>query len=179
MVGWNAMSVGGIADMCVNLVPCNPVVLDSVETLIAFEQGMVDVIFYDPDMVLNLRLYEIARYGLVSAPIARHQFLCMNLKQWNSFSPELQDIIQNKVYPEVEAWILENSLRCSQESLEKLVSEHGMIINQMPQEEVDEFRFEGYALAEREGYLKYINADLLELADNLRSEPYDEGPLHN
>ena len=151
--------------------------LDPSEKYIAFQQGLVDVIFTSPDIVLNQKLYESGKYGLMSDPVAPHRILAMNLDRWNSLSPELQDIWMDKILPESIDWVLENAMPYYDECMQKLIDEHGMTIHYMSAEERIAFRNGAFEMAKEKGYYDLVDEEFLRLADHLRSEPYDTGPL--
>jgi len=172
--GMKIRSVGGMADLLVDAVGAIGVTLDTAEVNIAFEQGMIEVIATNPDSILSQKLYESAKYGLSSSPVAAHAFITMNLKVWNKLSPELQDIWTDKVMPEVMEWARANSLPEALDALEKL-EELGMGLHWMSPEERIELRDLMFREALSQGYLKYMDQDIIKLADQLRSEPYDTG----
>jgi len=174
--GMKVRTVGGFSDLLVDALNLTGVVLDAGEVNIAFEQGLIDLISTSAESVLACRQYEIAKYGCLSDPVAAHSWIVTNVKLWNSLSSELQDIIMNKVMPEVQAWREENSVaeaeRCAQE-----LRNQGMIIHTISLEERAYLRQWMYDEGMRQGYFKLMDQQLIELADHLRAEPYDTGPF--
>jgi len=175
MEGWKSMSVGGMSDLICHTIPTKPVFLDPAETQIALEQGLIDVMFSDPSRVLATKMYDTVKYGFVSGVTAPHTVLAMHLDRWNSLTPELQDIFINYIIPEGNAYFQEIVSPDYLDGIEELQEEHGMIINWMTLEERDLFRDLAFAKAAEQGYQDLMDIKLLELADRLREQPYDEG----
>jgi len=152
------------------------VLVDPSEFTMAFQQGLVDVLPRGPEAVYAYKLYELACCGFLADVLNVNQFFSMNMDLWNSLDPELQDIIQNKVLPEIIAWT-EVELPASVEKALRDLEEAGMTLHYISPEERIEFRDITWEMAQDSGLLEQIDPDLLRLADALRSEPYDQAEL--
>jgi TRAP-type C4-dicarboxylate transport system substrate-binding protein len=98
----------------------------------------------------------------------------MNMDLWNSLEPELQDIIENKITPEVFAWSAVEVPKDRDESYQEVL-DHGMeVVFIDPQERLD-FRDACWEMTLEQGYLDIMDLEMIKLADRLRSEPYDQG----
>ncbi len=174
--GWKSMSIGGMSDMIVEEVGWTPVELDTAESQIAFEQGLIDSLTSSPSAVLSYGYNEWIHSGLMSSPIASHTTWILSLQTWNKLSPELQDIIQNKIYPELYDYYWDNSPKRQRDDM-VILENQGFKITWIGLEERIQHRDGMMALAESKGYMLLFNPELIKLADTLRSEPYDEtGP---
>ena len=169
--------MGGMSDLIVASVPAISVFIDPAETTIAFQQGLVDVMFVDPSTVRSQKLYNIARYGLISSVVAPHAVISMNLARWKSLSPDLQDIFINKIVPEVNSYYRDVVMPDYLQGIEDLQNNYGMTIHWMSLEERVSFRDRAFKLAEEKGYQGLMDIELLKLADRLRLEPYDTNEL--
>ena len=149
-------------------------IVDPAEFSIAFQQGLIDVYPTGASGVVSYKLYNQACCSFVVDAINTCSFFCMNMNLWNSLEPELQDIIQNKVTPELVAWarvaVPADTAKAKQD-----VDEKGMAVYYISPEERIEFRDAVWDTAKKAGFLDDIDQDLLKLADQLRSEPYDKG----
>jgi len=168
-------SIGGITDLPARYQGSVGVNLDIHEDRMAYEQGVVDVHMTVVDMAYTEGWHDIASYGLVYSVVTNHTNFCINLGLWNSLPLDLQNILANKVIPEVYEWTWDQ-LEQNDDYYTQLLEEEGMIVHWMPEEERTDFRQAILNMPEAESSLNLIDYNMLELADHLRSEPYDEGP---
>ena len=149
-------------------------IIDPVEFTIAFSQGLVDIYPSGAETVMSMKLHEIACCSFVVDVLNVVTFISMNMDLWDSLEPELQDIIENKVAPDVVAWSeVEDPL--SRAKSEQEVEDIGHTVYYVSQEERLDFRQGCWDLAQESGLLDQIDQDLLKVADRLRNEPYDQG----
>jgi len=174
--GLKGFSVGGMTSLYKDYVGATGIALDYSEVMVAFQQGMLDYMTTGPGSVVAARLYEFACCGLMVDMIQVNQYFTFNLNLWNGLSPELQDIIQNKVIPDVKDWTYDNEPEITGDSIQELI-DLGMEISYITTEERIEVRDAAWELAKDGDYLAPIDPEILKIADQLRSEPYDQGEL--
>jgi len=167
-------SVGGITSIPIEYGGAKQVFVDTAEWQIAIEQGLVDCIVSAPEGAYSTKLYEVAGHGLLIDLITVNMFWSINLDLWNSLSTELQDIIQNKVIPEMLEFAEEEFPAAEQEGIRKL-EEVGMVLSSISQEERIKARDDMWEITVNRGFLDNMDQDLIKLADHLRDEPYDTG----
>jgi TRAP-type C4-dicarboxylate transport system substrate-binding protein len=89
----------------------------------AFVQGVVDAINMTADQIVAFRLYEMANHMYVM-PGAYYLELCaINNDVWNSLPADVQDIIENQVWPEMMDFAMENARTIEEEALDILEEE--------------------------------------------------------
>ena len=169
-------TVGGIIGLFCDYADATGVMVDPVEFPIAFQQGMLDLLATGPESCVNQRLYETGKYGYVISALFSHTFWGINLKLWNSLEPELQDIIMNKIIPEMKEWVYTDRRNLEWDALKDL-EELGVTLTYQPDEEKLEMRDGAWTLGWERGYMSDMDIDLVKLADSLRSEPYDQQEL--
>jgi len=167
-------SVGGMSGLVLDHAGAKHMPLDVSEWALALQQHLVDCISLGAEAVRTYNLYEVAGYVFLFDPIAVHTYWAMNLELWDSLSPELQDIILNKVVPEVTDWIWEKIPENNQANLDYL-EEVGVTYYYMPQDERIAARDAIWEMTKEKGILSQMDEDLVRLADCLREEPYDQG----
>ena len=173
MKGKKAPSVGGLTGLNTAFVGAQQVVIDPAEFAIAFQQGLVDLVFRGPDSILALKLYDVAKDGFVISSLISHNFWAMNLDLWDDLEPELQDIIQNKVIPDLKAWA-EETFRADENNALQELENLGVNITWETDQERLEIRDATWDMAWDKGFLDDMDVDLIKLADRLRTAPYDQ-----
>jgi TRAP-type C4-dicarboxylate transport system substrate-binding protein len=176
MKGWKVNSSVGIANLATESIGGVGVDISGQELLVAYEQGIIDSVTMSPDSIYAYGLGETNKYGLIYWAVVNHMAPCMNLDLWNSLSPELQDIIENKVIPEVEDWTWEYIAQAEWGAIDKLREENGMIIHEQPMEERLEMQEKLIVSPSAQPYIGMINPTYLWTVDALRTEPYDVAP---
>jgi TRAP-type C4-dicarboxylate transport system substrate-binding protein len=149
-------------------------IIDPVEFTIAFQQGLVDIYPTGAESVMGNKLYEMACCSFVVDVLNVVSFISMNMDLWNSLEPELQDIMQNKVAPDVVAWSEVEDPKSRAES-EQAVQDVGHVVHYISPEERIDFRDADWEMAIESGLLVEMDQELLKIADQLRNEPYDQG----
>ena len=173
--GFKSMSAGGMSDLIVEEVGWVPVELDTAETPIAFEQGLIDAYPIAMESLVAYGYYEWIDSGIFSYPVATHSPLVLSLSTWNKLSPELQGIIENKLFPEVYDYTIENSPKEEAEAMQ-ILEDAGFTIYWISHEERIQHRDGMLKLMDDKGYSLLFDLELVKLGDYLRTEPYDEGP---
>jgi len=169
-------TVGGLTGLFTEVAGATQIMIDPAEFSIAFQQGLIDVSATGPESALAQRQYESGKHALVVSALASHTFWGMNLKLWDSLSPELQDIIRNKVIPETMDWALAERHQAELDALKELEA-MGVTLTYMDEAERIEFRDRAWVLGREKGFYKGMSEELMMLADRLRSEPYDQQEL--
>jgi len=142
----------------------------------AFELGLIDNLGTGLEAALSQRQYEPAKYVYMQQGcLITNSAPCMNLELWNSLSPELQDILINKVGPELYEYAWESIVKEDQEAKEELEN-LGLIFSEMSDEDRNAARDCVWNAPAMPTYLGMMDTDIVALADALRSEPYDEAP---
>jgi TRAP-type C4-dicarboxylate transport system substrate-binding protein len=97
----------------------------------------------------------------------------MNMDLWNSLEPELQDILQNKILPEMATWWAIEQPAAVEKAMADL-EEEGFNLRYIDPDERREFRNLTWNTAKESGLLDELDVEFLKLADALRNEPYDQ-----
>jgi TRAP-type transport system periplasmic protein len=92
-----------------------PVSLPIGDIFSAMERGMVNGFVLPADYVVQMRLYEVAKYGLKPGFWNRDEVFIMNLKTWKGLPKEVQDAI-SKTQTELEADLVKESENLLEES---------------------------------------------------------------
>jgi len=174
--GKKISGVGGLIGLFTEVTGSTQVMIDPSEFNLAFTQGLLDVSAVGPESAITNRFYEIADNGFVISALVSQIYWGMDLNLWNSLSPELQDIIQNKIIPEALDWSYEKRPVDEFDALEELEANGVTLLYQDNAERMD-LRGQSWETGRDQGYYKGMSEDLMKLADRLRSEPYDEQEL--
>ncbi len=94
-----------VPELIVGALGASPIAIPYAELIPALERGMVDGVFTGWTSGISKGLDEILDYGVSSAIFGGSAFsMVINQNFWDSLTPELQDIIENKVWPETAEW---------------------------------------------------------------------------
>ncbi len=93
-----------------------PVALE--EWYIAFVQGIIDVVSMPPDAILDFGLYEMANHLYVMPGVYYVRLCAINSDVWDSLPADVQDIIENQVWPETIDFFMEFAKTLEEEALE-------------------------------------------------------------
>ena len=74
----------------------------SQEAYISLAQGIIDGIMTGHDSLVAWRLWEVTDYAFVTAVNYNTTMMWFNMDKWNTLPADIQDIIENKVVPELE-----------------------------------------------------------------------------
>ena len=88
------------------------ILIESAEIMTALQTGMVDGLIVTPDWVNRNKAYNIISYGWPEGKYIIYSGgmdYLINLKFWDSLPPDIQDIIETKVMPEVNAYTYKKS----------------------------------------------------------------------
>jgi len=172
--GMKIATVGGLTGVTASAVDAIQVPVSTEEFSIAFQQGLVDIWAGEIDTAYSNQVQDMADYGLVVAGLISHMFVVMNLDMWDDLSPELKDIMENKVMPEVIAFGATAVAEADEKAEQNLIDE-GVIIHHQSEEERLQMRDLAWEFMNDKNLLAGMNEDMIRLADYLRTEPYDTG----
>ena len=94
-----------VPELIVGALGASPIAIPYAELIPALERGMVDGVFTGWSSGISKGLHEILDYGVSSAVFGGSLWQgVLNKAFWDSLTPELQDAIENKVWPELAKW---------------------------------------------------------------------------
>ena len=91
--GLKIRSPGGFQTSYIKSLGAEPVFMPLGDVYLALETGTIDGLVTCPPLVLAFKLYEVAKYGVISTFGCVTEGVVMNRKSWDNTPPDLQKII--------------------------------------------------------------------------------------
>lgn len=91
--GLKIRTPGGLQTTYIKALGAEPVFMPLGDVYLALETGTIDGVVTCPPLVLAFKLYETAKYGVITTFGCVTEGVIMNLKSWNRTPPDLQKII--------------------------------------------------------------------------------------
>ncbi len=113
-----------------------PIALESAGA--AFLQGVLDAAHYPADVIANLGMYERGNHVLYRTTMFPMLALVMNRDAWQRLTPDAQDIILNRVMPEVYEFDKMRYREVEDEAM-KRIAENVETVNWCTQEDLDTY----------------------------------------
>jgi TRAP-type C4-dicarboxylate transport system substrate-binding protein len=144
--GMKMRGLPGIGASIWNALGATAVAMPAADLYTALERGTLDGLMTVPAYVRNVKLNEVAKYWVWQPMMLGGNLMCITKKLWNSFPPDLQDIVE-KLSKEAEAHYVKNSATDAQDR--EFLQKEGWEVYDLSAEEREIWRKGAYPVVEK------------------------------